>query len=190
MNGPNNAFGKNLRDYRKRKGLTQIELADLSGVAVNSIRLYEGGKRLPSMEICVKLADSLDCTYFDLCNDEIGRHVLKKITKAASEVPPLPKKGFGSSGLKEYFAVSNFMESLGYKERLIDSDDDTEEIIGYDEDGAPDWQRINKYCEITDERNGEVYIMPVKAFDEIRKRITNYAKFEISEYLKLYGNKK
>lgn len=62
----NNAFGKRLRELRKKEKLTQIELASSAGVAVNSIRLYEAGKRTPSTDITVKLARALGVSLIEL----------------------------------------------------------------------------------------------------------------------------
>lgn len=85
MSDLNGTFGKNLRELRKQKQLTQINLANAAGVAVNSIRLYEGGKRLPSMEICVKLADTLDCALLDLCNNsEFSNDDINKLFETAT----------------------------------------------------------------------------------------------------------
>ncbi len=40
-------FGEKLRFYRKKKGLTQAQLAALTGLGINTIINYEGGKTYP-----------------------------------------------------------------------------------------------------------------------------------------------
>lgn len=56
------ALGETLRDLRLRSGLTQIGLADRTGVAVNSIRMYEAGRRIPRLEQLKALARAFGVT--------------------------------------------------------------------------------------------------------------------------------
>lgn len=65
--------GKRIREIRKRAKLTQAEVAEQAGIAINSIRLYEGGKRQPSLEALGKIAAALGVRYFDLldCGSEM-----------------------------------------------------------------------------------------------------------------------
>ncbi|WP_143989446.1 helix-turn-helix domain-containing protein [Streptococcus oralis] len=53
-------FGKRLRKARKSKRLTQQEIADLVHVNRVTYTNWEKGKREPSFENLVKLADLLD----------------------------------------------------------------------------------------------------------------------------------
>ncbi len=62
-------IGSSMREARKEKGLTQIELAKSVGLAVNSIRLYESGKRIPSIDQRIKIADVLECSPFDFMTE-------------------------------------------------------------------------------------------------------------------------
>jgi len=57
---------ENLKKFRKAKGLKQKELADIVGVSESSISQYESGKKTPSFEIALKLAEALDCESADL----------------------------------------------------------------------------------------------------------------------------
>lgn len=52
-------FGNNLRAERARKGMTQQELADASGVSKKSITLYENGKTLPRLDKAQSIAKVL-----------------------------------------------------------------------------------------------------------------------------------
>lgn len=52
--------GKRIRAMRKSKGLTQIEVAEKAGIAVNSLRLYEVGKRVPNLGQIQAIAAALD----------------------------------------------------------------------------------------------------------------------------------
>ncbi len=51
------AFSNVLKDLRKNKELTQSELANLTGLTVSAISMYETGQREPSFEILELLAD-------------------------------------------------------------------------------------------------------------------------------------
>lgn len=56
----------NLREIRKQKGLTQKELARLSGVSVAYISMLELQKRSPTIFILVNLAKVLNVKVGDL----------------------------------------------------------------------------------------------------------------------------
>lgn len=66
-------IGNAIREIRKDRGLTQLELAEMVGMAVNSIRLYEAGKRIPSIDQRIKIAEKLDCSPYDLMTEEEER---------------------------------------------------------------------------------------------------------------------
>lgn len=53
-------FGDNIKRLRKNKGLKQQEIAELLGVKRNTYSDWENGKREPSFENLVKLADLFD----------------------------------------------------------------------------------------------------------------------------------
>lgn len=55
-----------LRELRKSKGLSQIELSKLSGIRQSTISQYENGSRKPSMSKAKKLADALSVTLDDI----------------------------------------------------------------------------------------------------------------------------
>lgn len=50
-------FGNKLRLLRKKKGLTQKQLADKLGLAFSTISMYERGDREPDFEILESIAD-------------------------------------------------------------------------------------------------------------------------------------
>lgn len=63
------SIGENIRAIRKARGLTQIEVAQKAGFSVNSLRLYEAGKRDPNFSQINKLCEALDATVLDLVPD-------------------------------------------------------------------------------------------------------------------------
>lgn len=54
------SIGKNIKFYRKKKGLTQKKLADLTGLAEITIRQYESEKYEPKRENLYKIRKVLD----------------------------------------------------------------------------------------------------------------------------------
>lgn len=63
-------IGNKIRRIRKNRGMTQAQLAEAAGMAINSIRLYESGKRIPSIDVRIELAQKLDCDLQELLTEE------------------------------------------------------------------------------------------------------------------------
>ena len=69
-------MGQRLYELRTREGLTQEGLARKADVTTGAVRNWEKGKRTPSFEMAIRLADALEVTLDEL----------------AGRVPPAPKK--------------------------------------------------------------------------------------------------
>ena len=64
-------FGQRLNATRKSKGFTAKAMADELQIALRSYRMYESGDRFPSLDMLVKIADTLDVpTDYLLCRDD------------------------------------------------------------------------------------------------------------------------
>ena len=59
-------LGKIIKSKRESKGLTQLELADMSGVDRNYIGMLERGERNPSYLSLLKIAKGLNIQVFNL----------------------------------------------------------------------------------------------------------------------------
>ncbi len=70
-------FGERIRKYRKKRSLSQKELAKLINVDVCTISLYERGKFNPSASAVVKLANVLGITTDALLMDETSKEAEK-----------------------------------------------------------------------------------------------------------------
>lgn len=55
-----------LREWRKYRGMTQVELANASRFSQGAIAQIETGKRNPTVETARKFADALNCDIDDL----------------------------------------------------------------------------------------------------------------------------
>ena len=83
-------IGKNLQKLRKQKKLTQEELADLVGVARQTIAKWETEESSPDLDMAGRLASALDVSLDDLANakeDELdgrpgmqGKHMFGMVT--------------------------------------------------------------------------------------------------------------
>ena len=62
------ALGKNVRELRGQKKLTQEALAELSGLDPSYISGIERAVRNPSVLSLARLADGLDCTVSEVCH--------------------------------------------------------------------------------------------------------------------------
>lgn len=63
-----NVFSQRLRDFRKRAGLKQVQLAELSGIDPNLVSRYERGESVPTLETAQKIAFSLGINIDELLN--------------------------------------------------------------------------------------------------------------------------
>lgn len=60
------SVGTNVAKYRKAKGFTQQELADLVDITQEAIARLEKDVRVPSFKVMAKIADALNCSIDDL----------------------------------------------------------------------------------------------------------------------------
>ena len=64
--GISKIFAENVAKYRKKKGLSQYDLADLSGISRRMIGHYEREEGIPPADRLQALADSLDVPVYKL----------------------------------------------------------------------------------------------------------------------------
>lgn len=83
-------IGSKIRDTRKKRGLSQVEVAQAAKIAVNSLRLYESNKRQPRLEQLQAIADALGVDINWLVNGQtleqrdqaIKDHISRRFTEA------------------------------------------------------------------------------------------------------------
>ena len=68
------AFSERVTELRKQHGLTQQELAELTGVKVLQIRRYENGSSQPTLEVIKNLSVALSVTADELIFDADERN--------------------------------------------------------------------------------------------------------------------
>lgn len=105
-------IGETIKKIRIERGLTQKQLGELCGIDPGNLRKYESGKIKPKIETIKKIADALETTILDICdNDKLivfDLHTINKIidTSEAEKIlrDSLPDK-------KNLYNIS-----IGYKE--------------------------------------------------------------------------
>lgn len=74
-------LGENLKRIRGEKGVTRKELAKLLGVGVDSVGLYENGKRLPPLDKIFDMADFLQVSVVSLTGDNQYSNAVPDVDK-------------------------------------------------------------------------------------------------------------
>jgi len=54
-------FGERLRELRSKRDITQVMLAERTGIPQNHISSIERGMKLPNLLTMIRLASALDC---------------------------------------------------------------------------------------------------------------------------------
>ena len=81
-------FNERLKKYREDKGLTQVQLSELTGITTRQIQKYEVGKARPRLDAAEKIAKALNIT-----TDELLGHADMLVAQAA--------KKYGARGAKQ-----------------------------------------------------------------------------------------
>ncbi|MGN0652338.1 MAG: helix-turn-helix domain-containing protein [Gemmiger sp.] len=68
-------IGENIRQARKKAGLTQRQLAEKSGVATITLQQYERGVREPKLDTIAKIARAMNLFASDLISDDQWQNV-------------------------------------------------------------------------------------------------------------------
>lgn len=64
-------FGRKLKQLRKSRNLTLVQLGELLGVHNTYVSQLETGKRIPNAEMIIKIADIFDVTCDQLMRDDL-----------------------------------------------------------------------------------------------------------------------
>ena len=73
------SLGKNIKYYRKKKGLTQEQLAELVNIHDKNLSKIENGNNYPSAETLSTIVKALDIDFYELFlfNNEIDYEQMK-----------------------------------------------------------------------------------------------------------------
>lgn len=100
-------FGERLKQYRRAKGLTQQELADLLGVSNKSISRWESDGGYPDVPLLLPLARALGVSVDDLLD---GEKPVRKLTR--TDFQGLLSFAFALGGGVLFFLLDLFMPAV------------------------------------------------------------------------------
>lgn len=133
-------FGKRLRRYRRKAGLSQKEFADKAGIAIQSIERYEIGHHYPSVLMLQYMCEALGCTSDDLIGLGKPRFVID-----------LPSE-FGTR--LKYFRKLRLMSQ---KELVVHSSISISQIKGYENFRSnPNVIYLARLCDALDVNGGDL----------------------------------
>jgi transcriptional regulator with XRE-family HTH domain len=69
MSAEGEVFGRALKRWRDKRGLTQEQLAHDAGITTGYANQVENGKKVPTLTVILKLARALEMTPSDLLGD-------------------------------------------------------------------------------------------------------------------------
>lgn len=118
------SIGNNIRNIRKRNGMTLKQIADIIGCSPQLISQYESGKRQPKLETKKKIAAALNCDVSDIDKSiyvisteyELTPERLEHFKNDAEVLEIIKKKSSG-----EDFTVEEQQKILEYKKHMEES---------------------------------------------------------------------
>jgi transcriptional regulator with XRE-family HTH domain len=85
-------FIQNLKEFRKKEGLSQMKLAEYCNTAHSYIGEIEVGRKFPSMDLIEKIAVILKIEPYLFFKSRTGKSTLTEIEKVNSRMPYSSKK--------------------------------------------------------------------------------------------------
>ena len=115
----NDSFGDRLKELRKSKKLTQVQVSEMIGVQQGTYSRWENGTLEPNLDAVVKLAKLFDTTTdyllgktiystLDGISHPITRIDMKKLKDKLNDL----KFALVMNGIKKHFTVFDYMDEL------------------------------------------------------------------------------
>lgn len=102
---------KIIAELRKQKGLSQTELANVSGVSREMIGKYERGEAVPSIDAAKKIADAFEVSMDYLIGEGSHASFDKKNIKRLQDIERLDD----ATKDKLYFVIDNIIQNFKAK---------------------------------------------------------------------------
>lgn len=102
---------KIISELRKQKGLSQTELANVSGVSREMIGKYERGEAVPSIDAAKKIADAFEVSMDYLIGEGSHASFDKKNIKRLQDIEKLDD----ATKDKLYFVIDNIIQNYKAK---------------------------------------------------------------------------
>lgn len=168
-------IGECIKEQRRNYGLTQKQLAEKMGVAEITIRQYELGKRIPSLDALQKIADAIEMSVHDLIppgrNDIIKSEDDKKPTKALTfNATPDPEYAALEKKLEDGTITQNELQR--YKELIAQGAANAHKAV------AAAMKKLQGYMDaLNDEGQAKVY----SHASDYAKELTEIPKYQRQE---------
>ena len=91
-----NSIGKNIKYYRKKRSLTQEQLAEAVGFSAQNLKLIENGTNLTSLENFIKICKILDVPADLILADEDKKFKIAAIAQMTEKLSKLDDDEFDS----------------------------------------------------------------------------------------------
>ena len=131
-----NVIGLKIRNYRKAQNMSQIELSELSGINISTIKKYESGYRKPKMEQLSKITDALNISINEFMDYELMTvgDIVSIIMKLddQSDLTLSEKNGVVSISFTDSKINSALAEYVEYK-KLLESNTDQDLLKSFKE---------------------------------------------------------
>ena len=86
-------FGEKITKLKKQKNLSQVALAEITGISRDAISKYERGDAVPSVEYAKRIADALGVSLDHLVSENDKEEILDNDSiKRIKEIQKLPKE--------------------------------------------------------------------------------------------------
>ena len=69
-------IGQRIREFRKKRGMLQVELANKVGLSTSAISNFERGRRRASLNLLTEIGGALDVKVSELIPDSLSRKAL------------------------------------------------------------------------------------------------------------------
>ncbi len=113
-------IGENIRNIRLKKGITQSDLANLSGIRLNQISKIERGESDPKSSTIIKIAKALECDMNSIFFDEKNMNESEKIKFVIKKIEEFEKRDqIIIMEIIENFRIKNLIKKI---ERLKNSE--------------------------------------------------------------------
>lgn len=86
------SIGKRIKEYRKKKGLTQEQLAEKVGLSTNYVSAIERGVNALNLDKLVEVMNCLDCSADEIFVDVLKNSCEIKVSLLTEQISSLPEE--------------------------------------------------------------------------------------------------
>lgn len=87
-------IGKRIRQWRKKRGYSQMQFAEVVDLSTNYLSGIECGKKHPTLYTFIRIVNALDCTADDLLTDLIPAARASGAAQLLEELASLPQEQY------------------------------------------------------------------------------------------------